>query len=76
MATEKSKILVIGGTGYIGKYIVEGSAKSGHQTFALIREASLSDPAKGKIVQNFKDLGVTILNVRKHIEFILLYNNL
>ncbi|KAH0938532.1 hypothetical protein HID58_005993 [Brassica napus] len=62
MTTEKSKILVIGGTGYIGKFIVEGSAKSGHQTFALVREASLSDPAKGKMVQNFKDLGVTILN--------------
>ena len=64
MTTEKSKILVIGGTGYIGKFIVEGSAKSGHQTFALVRETSLSDPAKGKMVQNFKDLGVTILNVR------------
>ncbi|CAN6935785.1 unnamed protein product [Brassica oleracea] len=61
MATEQSKILVIGGTGYIGKFIVEGSAKSGHQTFALVRESSLSDPVKGKIVQNFKDLGVTIL---------------
>lgn len=64
MATEQSKILVIGGTGYIGKFIVEGSAKSGHQTFALVRESSLSDPVKGKIVQNFKDLGVTILYVR------------
>ncbi|ESQ27612.1 hypothetical protein EUTSA_v10018910mg [Eutrema salsugineum] len=61
MATEKSKILVIGGTGYIGKFIIEGSAKSGHETFALVREASLSDPVKAKTVQNFKDLGVTIL---------------
>ena len=26
----KSKILIIGGTGYIGKYIVEESAKAGH----------------------------------------------
>ncbi|CAH8258231.1 unnamed protein product [Arabidopsis lyrata] len=41
-----SEVLVIGGTGYIGKFIVEGSAKSGHQTFALVREASLSDPIK------------------------------
>ncbi|KAL1189401.1 Isoflavone reductase-like protein [Cardamine amara subsp. amara] len=62
MAMNLSKVLVIGGTGYIGKYIVQGSAKSGHQTFALMREASLSDPVKGKIVQSFKDLGVTILN--------------
>ncbi|CAA7042648.1 unnamed protein product [Microthlaspi erraticum] len=61
MATEKSKILVIGGTGYIGKFMVEGSAKAGNSTFALVREASLSDPVKSKTIQNFKDLGVTIL---------------
>ncbi|VVA95339.1 unnamed protein product [Arabis nemorensis] len=60
--TKKSKVLVIGGTGYIGKFIVQESAKSGHQTFALVREASLSDPVKGKTVKSFKDLGVTILH--------------
>ncbi|XP_010428545.1 PREDICTED: isoflavone reductase homolog P3 [Camelina sativa] len=62
MATEKSKILVIGGTGYMGEFIVEASAKAGNPTFALVREASLSDPVKGKTVQCFKDLGVTILH--------------
>ena len=38
----KSKILIIGGTGYIGKYIVEESAKVGHPTFALVRENTAS----------------------------------
>ncbi|CAE6069404.1 unnamed protein product [Arabidopsis arenosa] len=56
-----SKILVIGATGNIGKVIVQESAKSGHATFALVREASLSDPVKAKLVESFKDLGVTIL---------------
>ncbi|GLT42802.1 hypothetical protein SLA2020_167850 [Shorea laevis] len=32
---EKSKILVIGGTGYIGKFIVEAAAKAGYPTFLL-----------------------------------------
>ena len=63
MTTEKSKILVIGGTGYMGEFIVEGSAKAGNPTFALVREASLSDPVKSKTIQSFKDLGVTILHV-------------
>lgn len=58
---EKSKILIIGGTGYIGKFIVEASAKSGHPTFALARESSVSDPVKGKIFEGFKNSGVTIL---------------
>ncbi|KAA3467012.1 isoflavone reductase-like protein [Gossypium australe] len=30
---EKSKVLIIGGTGYLGKFIVEASAKEGHPTF-------------------------------------------
>ncbi|KAJ7957766.1 Isoflavone reductase-like protein [Quillaja saponaria] len=58
----KSKILIIGGTGAsIGKYIVEASAKAGHPTFALVRESTVSDPVKGKLIENFKNLGVTVL---------------
>lgn len=58
---EKSKILIIGGTGYIGKFIVEASSKAGHPTFALVREATASDPAKSKLIESFKDSGVTLL---------------
>ena len=60
----KSKVLIIGGTGYIGKFIVEASAKAGHPTFALVRESTVSDPVKGKVVENFKNLGVTLVHVR------------
>ncbi|KAK2631757.1 hypothetical protein EUGRSUZ_L02476 [Eucalyptus grandis] len=58
----KSKVLVIGGTGYIGKFIVEASAKSGRPTFALVRESTLSNPAKAKIVEGFESLGVTLVH--------------
>ncbi|KAF8022805.1 hypothetical protein BT93_F0347 [Corymbia citriodora subsp. variegata] len=58
---EKSKVLIIGGTGYIGKFIVEASAKAGHPTFALVRQSTVSDPVKGKLVENFKNMGVTLL---------------
>ena len=64
MAAEKSKILVIGGTGHLGKFIVEASAKEGHPTFALVRQETLSNPAKATIVDNFKNLGVTLVHVR------------
>ncbi|XP_030944363.1 phenylcoumaran benzylic ether reductase Pyrc5-like [Quercus robur] len=53
----KSKILVIGGTGYIGKFIVEASAKAGHPTFVLVRECSLSNHAKSKIINHLITLG-------------------
>ncbi|XAR72799.1 hypothetical protein NMG60_11019562 [Bertholletia excelsa] len=59
---EKSKILVIGGTGYIGKFIVEASAKAEHPTFALVRESTNSSPAKSKIIESFKQLGVNIIH--------------
>ncbi|XP_048132239.1 phenylcoumaran benzylic ether reductase POP1-like isoform X3 [Rhodamnia argentea] len=58
----KSKVLVIGGTGYMGKFIVEASANSGHPTFALVRESTLSNPAKVKIVEGFKSLGVHLVH--------------
>ncbi|KAK7406725.1 hypothetical protein VNO78_08355 [Psophocarpus tetragonolobus] len=45
----KSKILVLGGTGYIGKFIVKASAEAGHPTFALVRETTLSHPEKSKL---------------------------
>lgn len=59
---EKSKILVIGGTGYIGKFIVEASVKAGHPTFALVRENTVSDAVKGKLVEDFRNLGVTVVH--------------
>jgi len=58
--TEKSKILVIRGTGYIGKYLVEASAKSGHPTYALVRA---SDAEKSKLIESFKSFGVSIVHV-------------
>ena len=59
----KSKILVVGGTGYIGKFIVEASTKAGNPTYALVRDATVSDPAKSPIINNFKNLGVNIVSV-------------
>ncbi|KAK3440987.1 hypothetical protein EUGRSUZ_B01253 [Eucalyptus grandis] len=63
----KSKVLVIGGTGYIGKFIVEASAKSSRPTFTLLRESTLSNPAKAKIVEGFKSLGVNLVRDRDRI---------
>jgi nucleoside-diphosphate-sugar epimerase len=60
---EKSKILILGGTGYLGKFIVEASAKAGHPTFALIRDSTISHPEKSKLIESFKSSGVTLLYV-------------
>lgn len=62
--TSKSKILFIGGTGYIGKYIVEASARSGHPTLVLVRNSTLTSPSRSITIENFKNLGVQFLLVR------------
>ncbi|KAI4327626.1 hypothetical protein L6164_020063 [Bauhinia variegata] len=59
---EKSRILIIGGTGYIGKFIVEASAKAGHPTYVLVRESTASNPEKSKLIESFKSYGVTLLH--------------
>lgn len=58
---EKSKILIIGGTGYIGKFVVEASAKSGHPTFLLVRESTQSDTSKSSLLESFKKSGVNFV---------------
>ncbi|KEH36168.1 putative eugenol synthase [Medicago truncatula] len=58
----KSRILIIGGTGYIGKHIVEASVKVGHDTFALVRESTMADPTKAKLLHNFKTIGVNLVH--------------
>uniref|UniRef100_A0A803MLC7 NmrA-like domain-containing protein n=1 Tax=Chenopodium quinoa TaxID=63459 RepID=A0A803MLC7_CHEQI len=53
----KSKVLIIGATGYIGKFIAEASVKNGHQTFALVRE----ETSKVHTQEYFHSLGVNVL---------------
>ena len=70
----KSKILIIGGTGYIGKHIVEASAKAAHPTYVLVRETTLSAPEKSNIIDNFKSLGVNFVIVTIFNSIILSYS--
>ncbi|CAN8328766.1 unnamed protein product [Cochlearia groenlandica] len=57
----KSKILIIGGSGYIGKYIVAASARSGHPTLVLVRNSTLTSPSRSITIDHFKNLGVHFL---------------
>ncbi|PKA53888.1 Isoflavone reductase-like protein [Apostasia shenzhenica] len=56
-----SRVLVIGGTGYVGQFITKAGPRSGHPTFALIRESSATNPEKAKLLEEFKAAGVQIV---------------
>lgn len=61
MEKEKSRVLVIGATGGLGRAMVKSSLDFGHPTFALIREPAFSDPNKSQLIQSFSLNGVTLL---------------
>jgi len=60
----KSKILVLGATGYIGKFIAKASARLGHPTFVLVRPDTTAVPnsARKVLLDSFTAAGITILH--------------
>lgn len=59
---ELSKILIFGGTGYLGKYMVKASVLLGHKTYVYARPISpQSSPSKKHIHQEFQSMGVAIV---------------
>lgn len=60
---EKSRILIIGGTGHIGKHIVTASVRLGHPTAVLTRDSAPSDPAKVQLIKSFADSGAAVIKV-------------
>ncbi|KAJ4832777.1 Eugenol synthase 1 [Turnera subulata] len=60
--SEVSKIIIFGGTGYLGKYIVKSGVLMGHKTYVYARPITPhSSPSKISIHQEFQSMGVTIV---------------
>ncbi|KAG8375163.1 hypothetical protein BUALT_Bualt10G0071800 [Buddleja alternifolia] len=57
----KSRVLVVGGTGYIGKRIVKASLAEGHRTFILRRPEIGLDIDKLQILMEFKRQGAELI---------------
>ncbi|KAJ7957101.1 putative Isoflavone reductase [Quillaja saponaria] len=57
----KSKILVFGASGYLGKYIVKASISQGHPTYAYVRPIKPdASPSKLQVLKEFESLGITV----------------
>jgi uncharacterized protein YbjT (DUF2867 family) len=72
MASEKSRILVVGATGHLGRHVVAASARQGDPTFALVRDTAPSDPTKTALLKSFQDAGVTLVKGDLHDQASLL----
>ena len=64
-----SKILVFGGTGYLGQYVLKASILAGHQTYVYVRPTKSGDLVKLQLLEKFQAMGVTIFQVK----YIILY---
>ncbi|KAL1533810.1 Eugenol synthase 1 [Salvia divinorum] len=53
----KNKILIVGGSGYIGSYMVKASLKLGHPTYVFSRPTS----SKTNLLNHFQSLGAIIV---------------
>ncbi|KAG8655535.1 hypothetical protein MANES_04G049500v8 [Manihot esculenta] len=63
MGSEKSKILIIGATGYIGEYMVKASLSMAYPTYAYVRPLKASDThysSKLQLHRQFQSMGVTV----------------
>ncbi|OEL15342.1 hypothetical protein BAE44_0023639 [Dichanthelium oligosanthes] len=56
-----SRILVIGGTGMIGQYLVTASLDAGHPTAMLVRSGTAVDAGKAKLLEYFKSRGASLV---------------
>lgn len=57
----KSKVLIVGGTGYLGKRLVKASLAQGHETFVLHREEIGVDIEKVQMLLSFKQQGAHLV---------------
>ncbi|CAI8595836.1 unnamed protein product [Vicia faba] len=72
MESKKNKIVVFGGTGYIGKYMVKASISLGYPTFVYTRPIhSQTSHSKIQLCKEFTSLGVTIVEGELEVEQIV-----
>ncbi|KAL5148117.1 Eugenol synthase 1 [Glycine soja] len=68
----KNRILVFGGTGYIGKYLVRASVSLGHPTLVYTRPLNAqTPPSKAQVCKEFNSIGVTLVHGELEHEQIL-----
>ncbi|KFK44973.1 hypothetical protein AALP_AA1G327300 [Arabis alpina] len=59
--SEKTRVLVVGATGYIGKRIVSACLAEGHETYVLQRSEIGLDVEKIQLLLSFKKLGAILV---------------
>ncbi|KAK4762422.1 hypothetical protein SAY86_008190 [Trapa natans] len=79
-ADPKGRLLVVGATGFIGRFVAEASIESGRPTYIFVRPGSGFSPSKANAVKSLQDKGAIVLqgliNDRELMEKILKENKI
>ncbi|KAI4368985.1 hypothetical protein MLD38_017480 [Melastoma candidum] len=58
----KGRVLIVGATGFIGRFVAEASISSGRPTYLLVRPGTSGCPSKSNVVKVLQDKGAMILH--------------
>jgi len=67
----KARVLIIGATGFIGRFVAEASLLTAHPTYLLLRPPPLV-PSKDAIVKTFQEKGAIVLHVSHNMLHLIL----
>lgn len=60
----RSRILIFGASGYLGKYMVRASMAMRHPTLVVVRPIDASaPPSKLEVIEEFESMGVKVFQV-------------
>lgn len=72
--SEAGPVMIIGSTGFIGRFVTEACIDSGRLTYLLVRPRGLTSPpaSKSSVLNSFKEKGANII----HVLLIYIFNSL
>lgn len=73
VVAKKDRVLIVGATGFIGKFVAEASLAAGYATYLLVRQGNISQ-SKSTVVKSLQEKGAVIIYVSTEKMFVFLIN--
>ncbi|XP_059655557.1 leucoanthocyanidin reductase-like isoform X2 [Cornus florida] len=61
-AAAKSRVLIVGATGFIGQFIAEASLNTGRTTYILARPSAARSPSRANTIKALQDKGAIVIH--------------
>lgn len=68
------RTLVVGASGFIGRFVAEASLSSGHPTYVLVRSSATTSSSKASTIKSLEDQGAILVTVMPSILLSVLHD--